>query len=73
MGKIHKNTSGVGNYLKYLRKENNIKGRRCKLCGDENYPLSYGGTDICPACDCGNPYDRIRKLRQENQKKMRND
>src|SRR5882672_5428024 len=25
----------------------------CQVCGCRNYPLSYGGTGICPACDCG--------------------
>lgn len=25
----------------------------CKVCGKTNYPASYGGPEICPACDCG--------------------
>lgn len=25
----------------------------CTLCGETNYPLSYGGPEVCPACDCG--------------------
>lgn len=26
---------------------------RCRLCGDENYPLSMGGPTLCPSCDSG--------------------
>jgi len=26
----------------------------CVVCGLRNYPLSFGGPTICPACDCGN-------------------
>lgn len=26
----------------------------CIVCGKTNYPLSMGGPDICPMCDCGN-------------------
>ena len=33
----------------------------CVLCGATDYALSYGGTDICPACDCGNTAGRIRQ------------
>jgi hypothetical protein len=25
----------------------------CSICGDTNYPLSFGGSSICPSCDCG--------------------
>lgn len=25
----------------------------CSMCGATNYPLSFGGANICPACDCG--------------------
>jgi len=25
----------------------------CMKCGIKGYPLSMGGTAICPACDCG--------------------
>lgn len=25
----------------------------CAICGDVNYPLSYGGPTICPSCDSG--------------------
>lgn len=25
----------------------------CVVCGAINYPLSMGGPQICPACDCG--------------------
>lgn len=29
-------------------------GRTCVICGNKDYPLSCGGSDICPSCDCGN-------------------
>jgi hypothetical protein len=25
----------------------------CVICGLSNYPLSVGGSTICPSCDCG--------------------
>jgi hypothetical protein len=25
----------------------------CVMCGATNYELSFGGTSICPSCDCG--------------------
>lgn len=25
----------------------------CAICGGVNYPLSVGGPEICPSCDCG--------------------
>lgn len=42
----------------------------CIVCGLRNYPLSFGGPTICPACDCGNTgpelvrrqAERIREL-----------
>lgn len=30
-----------------------IQAGPCISCGEVNYPLSMGGPDICPACDCG--------------------
>jgi hypothetical protein len=34
----------------------------CVVCGEKNYPLSLGGPDICPACDCGMlPAPRLRQ------------
>ena len=27
----------------------------CIKCGKKNYPLSMGGSGICPSCDCGLP------------------
>lgn len=27
----------------------------CIVCGKRNYPMSMGGPQICPSCDCGNP------------------
>lgn len=36
----------------------------CVICGDRNYPLSLGGSTICPSCDCGiDP--KVRKLETE--------
>ena len=29
----------------------------CSLCGDVDYPLSFGGPKLCPACDAGNFHD----------------
>jgi hypothetical protein len=31
-----------------------IQSGPCEICGGINYPLSFGGPDICPSCDCGN-------------------
>ena len=41
-------------------RERDMRGP-CVLCGATDYALSYGGTDICPACDCGNTAGRIRQ------------
>ena len=38
----------------------------CKLCGAINYPISYGGTDICPICDCYGCCPRCKILIAEN-------
>jgi hypothetical protein len=27
----------------------------CVVCGKIEYPLSFGGPNICPRCDCGLP------------------
>src|SRR5512140_1886133 len=35
----------------------------CVVCGATNYPLSLGGPDICPSCDCGPPNPKqVREL-----------
>lgn len=34
----------------------------CKVCGALDYPMSYGGADICPACDCSCPECRQEAL-----------
>ena len=34
----------------------------CKVCGDVNYDLSFGGPDVCPACDCLPPCPRCKIL-----------
>jgi len=48
----------------------------CTICGAVNYPLSMGGSSICPMCDTGfssNPrnmrhlLDQNNKLREENE------
>ncbi len=36
----------------------------CKMCGASGYSLSYGGPDICPACDCGIDPE-VTKLKRE--------
>jgi hypothetical protein len=36
----------------------------CVVCGRVNYPLSMGGPQICPACDCGIPL-REQRLQEE--------
>ena len=37
----------------------------CKLCDSDFTSQSYGGPDICPACDCGiDP--KVIKLQNEN-------
>lgn len=28
-------------------------GELCKICGLTYYSRSYGGPNVCPACDCG--------------------
>lgn len=43
-----------------------IKNGPCVMCGEDDYPLSFGGPGICPACDCGTPPE-VTKLRRENQ------
>jgi hypothetical protein len=35
----------------------------CLMCGAKNYPLSLGGPDICPRCDCSPATDEIAMLR----------
>ena len=30
-----------------------IQSGPCIVCGRTDYPLSCGGSAICPACDCG--------------------
>jgi hypothetical protein len=43
----------------------------CQICGATEYPLSFGGPSICPACDCGIPpevtkvHSRIASLERE--------
>lgn len=40
----------------------------CIHCGQTDYPLSYGGPNICPACDCepfGGLRGRIRQLERQ--------
>lgn len=36
----------------------------CIICGDTNYPLSMGGSSICPSCDCGIDPE-VARLRRE--------
>lgn len=36
----------------------------CKMCGATGYPMSFGGPDICPACDCGVNPD-VTRLKRE--------
>lgn len=36
----------------------------CKMCGASGYSLSYGGPDICPACDCGTDPE-VTRLKRE--------
>ena len=38
----------------------------CVACGATDYPLSMGGPDICPACDCYPPEKRVGQLAAEN-------
>jgi regulator of replication initiation timing len=38
----------------------------CSICGDTNYPLSMGGSSICPSCDCGD-YG-ITKVRRQGKR-----
>jgi hypothetical protein len=38
----------------------------CSICGDTNYPLSMGGSSICPSCDCGD-YG-ITKVQRQNKR-----
>lgn len=40
--------SPLGNEVDYQ-----IQPGPCQFCGGTNYPLSMGGPDTCPACDCG--------------------
>ena len=30
-----------------------IQSGPCIVCGRTDYPLYFGGSAICPACDCG--------------------
>jgi hypothetical protein len=40
----------------------NLMPGPCCICGEHNYPLSAGGSTICPACDCGNfGIERIKR------------
>jgi hypothetical protein len=58
-----------------MKKEQELKDeimwqdRTCKICGQKGYPLSCGGEDICPACDCGHNiiigdylYKRVKRV-----------
>ena len=35
-----------------LSRDMMIQSGPCTMCGATNYPLSFGGPGICPACDC---------------------
>ena len=37
----------------------------CVICGDTNYPLSFGGPSVCGPCDCGTPPE-VTRLRRKN-------
>ena len=39
----------------------------CKMCGAKNISPSYGGADICGACDCYGFCHRCKILMEENQ------
>lgn len=39
----------------------------CKICGAKNISPSYGGVDICGACDCYGFCPRCKILAEENQ------
>ena len=38
----------------------------CKICGAENIRPSYGGADICGACDCYGFCERCKILTEQN-------
>lgn len=38
----------------------------CQICGATNYGLSYGGSTICPSCDCGD-FGIVKVQRQRKQ------
>ena len=38
------------------------------MCGATNYALSYGGPDICPACDTYGFCPRCKSLKAENER-----
>ena len=42
-----------------------IQSGPCVMCGATDYPLSYGGSAVCPACDCGHPNAQMVALRNE--------
>jgi hypothetical protein len=47
----------------YLQK---LQPGPCMVCGLTDYPLSMGGPEICPACDCGiSPTDSRHPLEHE--------
>jgi hypothetical protein len=50
----------------YVKPEMYIQTGPCKLCGAVNYPLSFGGPDICPICDCYGCCRRCKILIEEN-------
>jgi hypothetical protein len=44
----------------------------CKRCGAVNYPLSFGGSDICPSCDSGIPPEvsKLKSLLDEAEREI---
>ena len=43
----------LDNLQKFIDKYPNPQKGPCVCCGITDYPLSMGGPDICPKCDCG--------------------
>jgi hypothetical protein len=60
-----------------LNKNCGIQHGPCIVCGDIDYPLSYGGSKICPPCDCGIDPEltkariEIKKLKETLEKRDR--
>lgn len=49
----------------YTKSGSNLVKGPCVVCGLTDYPLSMGGANICPSCDCGIELSDPRHMRNQ--------